>query len=118
MRSRVSLCFPSGLLQIDEDVLEARHVFAEHDVALIAQRSKRGFESLPVMAADMQQRAEERHMFDSRLFLKLRQQSPHVVALDDESDQARLLDDVLHGPARDDPAQIDVDNAIAALRLV
>ena len=80
--------------------------------------AKRVFERFAVMAADMQHRAEERDMLDAGLVLQARQQMAHIAPFDQEGDQARLLDDLGDRALRDDLAEIDVDDAVAALGFV
>src|SRR6185503_20204072 len=82
-------------LKMDKDVLEARRRLA-YVVAFRAQRIQCFLERLALVAADMEDRTEERDVLDTRPAPEPRQQMAHIASFDHESDQPRLLDHVGH----------------------
>src|SRR5258705_5877668 len=103
---------------MDEDVFETGYGLANVDAGPLAQGGKGRFQQSVIMAADMQRGAEKCDMLDPRFAFELRQELAHIGTFDDEGDQAGLLDDVLHRTARNDAAEIDEDDSVAAFRLV
>src|SRR5690349_23738433 len=106
------------VLQLDEDVLEAgrRLVNCQTGPALNLRHCL--FESLVILAADMQRRAEESHEFDPRFAAQLSLQRARTFTFDDEGEQSGAHHDLGDGTARHDGAEIDIDDAIAAFGFV
>ena len=53
-------------LEMDEDILKTRRMFADSDVVTIVIGRERAFERLAIATADMQTRTEECDVLDAR----------------------------------------------------